>query len=159
MRVAAVICALVLWSSSAMASDKGLQAELTGSLVPLVCTTTIARDLEPLVKRLERLAIAKMSQASLAAELSSIDALWRDIARTHAAAIAATAPSGRVMHLDETALRQAAAAAMPALRRRCPRVARTVTTAVLEELLVRRLADQRAATASTPPTPEHADGG
>jgi hypothetical protein len=150
MRVALTVFILVS-SSAAQASDKGLRAELITGLVPLVCDTTIAADLAPIVQRQHRLAIAKMSQASLASEVDSMDAAWRAIATTHARALQKTAPSARTRHLvgNDAFLRETVTAALPAIARRCPKKARTDPDAVLE-LLVRRLGDL-----PTAPAPEH----
>ena len=116
---------LQLASPGSHASDKGLTSELITTSV-LFCTTTIADDLQPIVKTRRHLMIAKMSQESLARQLASMKASWRAAAEKHQAAIAALPLTPRLATVaEEPWLREVADQTWAEVQRQCPVFART----------------------------------
>lgn len=139
LRLAPLLCALSL-ALPATASDKGLSAELRGSAA-LFCTTTLADDLQPIVDKQHQLAVAKMSQESLAQAQARMAELWRAAAKKHAVAIAAVPLTPRLSHLvDDPWLAGVAQETWADVERQCPAFAKKHGNAdVILEFWRRRL--------------------
>src|SRR4051812_1039082 len=105
---------------SALASDKGLKAEMVDGSVTIFCTTSIAEDMKPIVDGEHHLAIAKMSQESLKQEQSKLNRLWAAVSEKHKAALAQLALTPRLRNVERSYVEVAANEAWGVIAKKCP---------------------------------------
>ena len=111
---------LLCAGTEAVASDKGINAELVEASVTIFCSTSMADDLKPIVERRRRLAISKMSQESLQEEVEENDRLWTAVSSKHRDALGKLGLSARLTSVAPAALEAAAKEAWKAMKEKCP---------------------------------------
>lgn len=111
---------ILLVCAEAVASDKGINAEMVEASVTLFCSTSMADDLKPIVERRRHLAISKMSQESLQEEVEENDRLWKAVSAKHQGALGKLGLSARLQSVAPAAVDAAAKEAWKAMKEKCP---------------------------------------
>ncbi len=111
---------LAFAAAPALASDKGLKAELVDGAVTIFCATSIAADLAPIVEGEHHLAIAKMSQESLKQQVDRLKQLWAAASAKHKEALGQLGLTARLGAVDAAYRRVAAEEAWIQIEKKCP---------------------------------------
>jgi hypothetical protein len=121
------IVLLLCMGSEAIASDKGINAELVDASVSIFCSTSMADDIKPLVDREHHLAIAKMSQESLREAIEENDRLWAAVSAKHRDALGKLGLTARLKSVAPGVVEAAAREAFAALKQKCPEQVKAAT--------------------------------
>jgi hypothetical protein len=124
---------------SALASDKGLKAEMVDASVTIFCTTSIAEDMKPIVDGEHHLAIAKMSQESLKQEQSKLNRLWAAVSEKHKTALAQLGLTPRLRNVERSYVEVAGNEAWGVIAKKCPERVKGAEADSVTEFLKRRI--------------------